>query len=302
MAQQTLFKTVDEINAFIPVNVSTYESSILPFMAQAHKYIKDIIGATSFNDILDYFNSDIDEADEAMDEIIPKIQLPLANFGYMLAIAKLNVNVGENGFTVTSNQNLAPASMDRVREFRDSVTTAGYDALEELIEFVDENESTYPDIYDFIFEKRLFLNCAKDYNIAIFIKIRHIDYIELKKYIFQVEKIIKGCISDELFAEIKAQIAYTALAYPETEGDVLSEANQTLLDNYIKPAVAYLSLNLWKPDPNFKDEGTKYIEELVNYLNENASTYPLFEATQYNSEGRFENDADSGFFVSGGGQ
>lgn len=271
MAIKTLFKTIDELFDYITVDISSDFRTIAPYIKQAEKYISDVIGTSLLTSLITLV--DEEGTDESLLLLLEKARLPLANFGYMLAISKLNVNVGDAGFTVTVSNNLEPASKWRIDDFRESVESSGNDALEVLIAFLEENKDTYTDWEDSIaysYQKKFFINNATEFNDSVFLNISRLNFLELKPFIHQIEKsVIQPAICQTLFDEIKLQIV----------DDDLSDENKQLLNTFIRPAVCYLAMDKHTNNENYKLEGMRYAEQLQNHLNDNASDYPLYQAS-----------------------
>jgi hypothetical protein len=294
MAIKTLFKTIEEIREHITVDISSDFRTIGPYVKQAEKYTTDIIGADLHAELISVVHDE--NTDEKLIALLEKVRLPLANFAYMLAIAKLNVNVGERGFTVTVSGNLTPASQWRVDDFRNSVKESANDALEDLISFLETNKADYPTWTDssaYSFQKRFFINNSKDINESVFIDISILQFLELKPFIHQIERsVILPTMCEVLFQTLKTEIL---------SGEISPE-NTILLETYIKPAICYLAMDKHTPNANYKTEGTRYVQELKNYLNANAITYSDFlTSTCYEDPISVTdiNSAESGFFVFG---
>jgi len=367
----TIFKEIEQLRDFITIDVSSDLSVIMPYLKQAEKYVRNIIGDTLFealiefvngeepqpdtyteevvqnytlNDVSDYQNitnwdknnypiikfiyenkvstwfitasslgigtfdpitgvitgisqppiggsitinnpisiSDIWTVEhsggipEQLAELLPYCQLALANFGYFLAIDKLNVNVGNAGITVASTASLVPASKERIDRLRESVEHSGYDALEEIIKFLEKNIDDYPEWKDsdaYSYNKQFFINNAEEFYKTIHKQITRLQFLAIKEFIALAEIEIKGVVCVDLFAELKSEIL---------SGDI-SDINKILLES-IKPAVCYLSLNKQNEDTLYKNEAARLIETLRLFLNANAEDYPLYlESTCYSA-------------------
>jgi len=291
---KTYFKTIQELTEYLTVDISSDLDVILPYLKQAEKYAIEIIGETQHSDLISYLNTEpVPTADEKLDLLISKVRPVVANFGYYLAVPKLNINVGNTGFTITTGSNLEPASQWRVDEFRKSVELSGYDAQEELISFLEKNKSDYPSWASssaYSFNKKLFVNNADEFYDITFRQITRLDFLKLKPFILQLENSeIKGSISKPLFDELKLQF----------KENNLTTLNNTLLTDYIKPTICYLSFNKLIADETFQTEGLRLIKDLRNYLNSNADNYPLYKNSTLYEEIISEdfNSQDSGIFV-----
>jgi len=292
---KALFTTIEEIQEYITIDISSNFRTIAPYVKQAEKFTTDIIGKALHKKLLEVVHQNND--DEALKDLLTEVRLPLANFAYSLAIAKLNVNVGETGFTVTVGNNLEPASKWRIDEFRESVNSAGNDALEILIEFLEDNVEAYPlwkTSKAYSFQKQFFVNNAKEINDSVFLEISRIEFLKLKQNIHIIEQAeIKAAICSRFFNQLKSEIK---------TGNI-SNDNQLILNSYIRPALCYLALDNSKNNDNYKLEGKRYLEQLMNYLNTNADKYPDYklsdcytDTTELTTE---INDEENGFFVMG---
>jgi len=228
-----------------------------------------------------------------IEELLPYCQLALANFGYWLAIDKLNVNVGNAGITVASTASLVPASKERIDRLRESVKQSGYDALEEIIKFLEKNIDNYPEWKDsdaYSYNKQFFINNADEFYKTIHKQITRLQFLAIKEFIALAEIEIKGVVCVDLFTELKTQIL---------SGEI-SDPNKVLLEN-IQPAVCYLSLNKQNEDTLYKNEAARLIETLRLFLNANAEDYPLYlDSNCYSSTIKADlNSDESGVFTFG---
>ena len=297
MAITTLFKTIEQVKEYITIDISTNINTVLPYIKQAEKFVKDIIGTDLYNSLSYFVNEDGDDSD--IEALLPYVQLPLINFAYMLGAPKLAVNIGMAGISTTSNNNLNPADDTRIKDLIRSFASSGYDGLEDLLEFLEENKGTYSAWVSstaYSYNKQFFVNNAKEMNDSIHIGISRYDFLKLKPFIHQIEQsIIKKAIGTDTFDAVKEEYA----------DDDLSDENEILLLDYIRPAVCYMALNKHKQDQNNELEGRRYLEEMVVFLNENASATQYinyYESDLYSDpdeEVEAINNEDSGFFVFG---
>jgi len=263
---KTLFTSIAEIKDYISADISSDIRTILPYVKQAEKYVVDIIGSALYDDLISVVHHNNDQ--EKLKDLLVKVRLPLANFAYFLAIAKLNVNVGDTGFTVTVSSSLEPASEWRVKDFRNSVENSGNDALEELIEFLETNKKHYPKWTQskaYSFQKKFFINNAKEMNDSVYLEIKRIDFLKLKQYIFQTEQSdILPYLGMRFFGKLKAEMF----------SDKLIDDNLFIVNNFIRPALCYLTFHKQQPNENYRLEGARYLAQLQEYLDSNASKFP----------------------------
>ena len=96
------------------------------YVEQGEKLVADILG-----DVYDT----LDEA-TALGRICQRVACLKA---YDVAIPHLDLVLTENGFGVVSNQNVAPASMDRVKRLHQQVKDSCDDAVDDLIDALRDN-------------------------------------------------------------------------------------------------------------------------------------------------------------------
>jgi len=284
---KTLFLTIEEIQEYLTVDVSSDIDTFLPYIKQAEKYTTEIIGRKLHADLLTVVHDDND--DEKLKELLDYVRLPLSYFGYFLSIDFLNINVGDAGFTVIETTSLAPASKHRVDAFRNSVELSANDGLERLLEYLEDNLASYPEwkiSKAYSFNKQFFINNAREFKEAVHIEVSRLDFLNLKPYIFKSEQSeIIPAICHLLFNRLKTEI----------KSGNISENNLYLLTNFIRPAICYNALFYQdnKKD-DLKLEAVRRIELLRRYLEENSDNYPDYkisncysgepDASTYNSD------------------
>lgn len=286
-----LFTSIEEINDYITVDISSNIKTLKPYIKQADKYIINITGRTLFDKLLAVVNDNLDE--EKYKELLSYVRMPLANYAYYLAIAKLNINVGETGFTVSVGSNLEPASKWRIDDFKESVTLSAEDGLEELLQYLEKYKSHYPEWQESInysYNTEYFVNNTKDFYDATRIELKRIEFIKLKKFIYQIEQSeIIPAICRRFFDELKLALK---------QGN-LSQDNALIITIYLKPIEAYLAYWKHTEDINAKSEGERLLRELRDYLNSHADSYFAYKNSNCYEEqiNNDINDTESGFYI-----
>ena len=278
----TFFLTIEEIREYVTVDISSRFETVKPYLLEAKKFIHEILGEDTYTELLDYYNETgyADPSDEELDALLPYVQRPLANFAYMLGAHKLFIQVGETGLVRSETSSFAPASLQEIEVLKKSFASSGYNALEELILFIEDNPEDYPDAFDHLFAKRFIVNCATEMNDLIFAEVTNLDFLDMKKIINLIENNeIKETLGETLFDAIKVEIAE----------DDISEADEAILAGYIRPAVAHLAYGKWKKDDEHTGTGTKYLEKYRNAVAEAAAI----------TVDRYVNDGTNPFFVAG---
>lgn len=277
----SIFKDIQQLRDYITVDISSTLDTIAPYLKQAEKFVREITGDELFDLLIPYVENQ-EPGDARLDKLLPYCRLALANFGYMLAIDKLNVNVGQTGITVTVSNNLEPASQWRVDAFKQNLESTGYSALEGLIKFLEENRTDFPEWVSsdaYSYQKKFFVNNASEFKQYTEINISRLDFLKLKKFIKLAEIEIQGILCNDLFYEIKQ----------EFKDESISANNQKLLE-WILPAVCYSALNKQEENELYRNEANRLKESLRIYLNRNADTYPLYKNSECYSSGASDID------------
>jgi len=267
--RDTIFNTIEQLREFITVDTSSDLEVVLPYLLEAEKYVKDITGVELYGLLVTEIKTPTGE--QRLVDLLPYAQLPLANFGYYKGIDKLNVNIGNAGITVASTNSLVPASKERIDKLRESFMNSGMDALEQLIQFLEENKNSYSewessDAYSY--QRLFFVNNAKDFKDSIQRQIGRYEFLEMREFMYLAHIDVQEAIGDAQYTELKEQF----------EGDILTEANLKLM-KYIKPGVCYLALSRIEQNKHWKEEGEKRIKQLRDFLNSNPDDYPKYVAS-----------------------
>lgn len=122
--------TYDDLILYCP-STQQPDDSVLSQMeswiARARHHAMQVLGYTFFSDVVAMEN-------ESYAVLIPLLKRYICLKAYSLAIPSLDLVLTPTGFGVVSNQNLAPASADRVRALRESVRDDADAAFEDLLD------------------------------------------------------------------------------------------------------------------------------------------------------------------------
>lgn len=321
-----LFKTIDELKAYLPVSLTFQLADVMPFIKQAERdYIQPVISKDLYDALNESYNAENHELTGEEISLLKAVQESLANLAIMLWLPFGQVQFNSGGIHIVSNDTMKTAFQWQINEVEQALYKAGFSAIEHLISFLEVNADDYPEYKDSDERKELFshfINSAKEFN-------RHFD-IEISRYIFlkllpsmnRVEEDkIRSVLHDELFDEIKDQIL----------NGTLTDDNKKLL-RYIRPIVANFTIakaidklpleisgagisiiytagsSEKKPadinrNASLKNsceaEAENLLKQLSDFLHKNADTYPLFKNSDAYTENRsstFENDSNSGIF------
>lgn len=313
-----IFKTIDEIQEHVRIHNTVKLESLQPYENDMkRKYLKPFLES----ELLGLWETAYDEDDlsgelEALTEYIQRIG---ARFLVLMASGSLDIQVGETGFTTSGGgTNMVAASKDRVKRFKDSLEMLGWEAVESLLEFLEENESDYPEWTEsdaYTKYTGLFINSSIDFNEYVTVDVTRLQFQKIIPIINNLETIdIIPKIDETYAAELKEQ----------DKAGTLTEANEKII-KWVKRSIANLAVsklfsgilsdvkyaedyteNSLKRD-EYKRTGDHYLNLAFRYMHENIDDYPTFaDSDQYDDEEedfhQFENNDDTtpGLFVAGG--
>lgn len=291
----SLIKSIDDIKNFLSVDISMQTKTIEPYYKPAEQHVIRLLGKEQYEELDDYYNFS-DEAVEELDALLPYVQRPVVNFAYFLGLSMLNVSIGENGIAVISNSNLTPASKQRTDDLKADLEKAAYDALESLLEFLEQHTDDYPlwessDAYTYQYE--YLITSARRFDELLRINRSRLTFLNWRPTMADVETLqIHPLISKDYCDELKTQM----------KSDTVTEANLVVLP-HLQKALAYLTASI-ELDEKYQMRGQQYLMEAKKIMDTSPESYPTYTAsTAYvatlTSYQKYENTEDSKFFVTG---
>jgi hypothetical protein len=257
---------------------------------------------------------------------LPYAQRAIVYFALAKAVPILDVKLTPNGFAITSDGNLAPASKDRVAAFREGVEEAAYDGIESMLAYLHENKDMYPE-FDATGAKAHLINSAIEldqfFNTnrsrRLFLKIEPmISRVEIFDIAAEIstemlEDIIAKNQTNELTAaynkiinDLKAAVAYLAISYSITSMSSDVQFNR-IVRHYTIGKTSYSGEQQLKElKDQFHGMGVQHLMKAKAYILDNVDSFAIYkESDLYDVEETepvqgFQNTADINAFVFGG--
>lgn len=302
------FKTIDDLKLYIKINGTVDIRSLDPFGNDAQeKYIRPYLGNTLYSELTAFLDSgtppsweDIEPAEitARLNGLSKQVKNALAKFIFVLGAPAMDLQVTDAGFVVMMNQNLAPASSDRVKRFTDGLERLGYDAIESLLRFLESDIEKYPSWKDspaYAFQFRNFINSAEEFDKYVGINASRLTFLRWRNTIDNVEILqVDPAISPELAGEIRLQIRTKEV----------SEKNAKLLPFLCRAVANYTAATELK-DERYERLGAHFLAEARKILDAAPDDYPLYKNSSAYSSSRttysnYENSDGTGIFVFGG--
>jgi hypothetical protein len=206
-----LIKNKADFEKYILIAGTVSEETLLKGVADAQeKYIRDVLGDGLLSSIDAWYNSLTPATNVAYTNLLPYIQRALARFAIYISSPELDVKLTDSGIGVISNQNIAPASADRVKKFDQSNEQRGWDNVETLIRFLEANKTDYAlwaNSSAYTLSISNLVNSALEYDSIIKIDKSRLYFQNIRPILTDIELLkIKPTISSDLFDVILAQL------------------------------------------------------------------------------------------------
>lgn len=277
--------TSADIQKFVPLQTSSFNfDKYAGFEMRAlHKYLPRFLGSDLMKNI---------ESEAPSEELIEKIIPVLANLAVMEATPFFDVVLTSSGFGVVRNNNIAPASRDRVHAFVNGCQTAVNDFLDILLAFLEDNIQTEPfnswnkcslNQESLLPDTTIFNNQSK-------LNIKRHQFVDLKQNITSLElTFFAQTLSNEFLSE-------------------LQNSNDIIIKPLFQKALAYMAYQDWLDDNNpdnsgsyWKNKGASFLSRGMSVLSSNLDVYQTYATYGYEApyDNANEENEDSGFFIAG---
>lgn len=324
-----LVSQIKEIQDQVPVSMTQNIDLLKPYLSTAERqFIRFMIGKEQFDVLASaYENSGKNTAainDVVIREAIELCQKIEANLGYLLGLPVLSVTIGASGIQILSNDNAKNAFQWQVDKVEKSLLELGFNAIEELLEFLEYNPDIFPEYInskEFAKVERCLIQTAADFDDQY--------NIRRSRYAFQVMVPIMSRIESQILIPLFGKTFIDILRFDDLEGKALE-----LVESYLKPGIALLtiakasveriiiidngmaSVNLSSNYETVKDnsaiyntaiqtaaeqltkEGNEFIQDGLEFLLSNIDSIDGYEP-QPVKRGRFKrkNDPDKGIYT-----
>lgn len=314
-----LIKNVTEIKEHLPVSVANSFNKIKPYIESSErKFIKDLLGYKTYTELVKYYAAESssgsygssEEDRNAYKDLLALTQKALINLAYLHGYAILSVQVTNGGFSRVESDSVKGLYKYQEEELKELFKNDGFNGLDDLLEYLEENIEYFADFADSdnrLVNRKNIIPDTKTFNSIYDIGGSRLVFLLLKRFRQQTEDfIIKKVLGPVLYGFVKTELAknepharvvallpylqkpvvyYSVGAGIEeiglnvTDKMVYFESQQhTLFNSTVKtPAIAdQLALIKTKANRN----GDKYLEDLKDFLIDNATTYPEYSGQQ----------------------
>ena len=249
-----LVTTIARMKELIPVIVGSDFSKYETFIKEAREWLKhELIGSGLYNKLGDAGNSVLKEYCENV----------VANKAYLTGLPFFDLIETESGFAVTRTETKAPASPERVKALKEGIEKWLTEAIERLLEYLEENEQYHEDwkgseTYTLLTET--YIHTLKEFRRYAPFSGSRLDYVAklpamLDVIHLKIEPVISPELSDAIIEELR-------------DGD-LGEPDKAILRNLRFAFANYVAGN--------DDVAHSYLMRIRKVLLGNPDAYPAFK-------------------------
>lgn len=257
-----IVNTTAEIRQYLPVNISLSIENLKPFIEPVEqKYLVKVIGQEQYDSINDYVKSNVYNEKNAA--LLKHCLPPVVFLSVLEGFDFLNVEFSDSGFHRNESDTKKGLYGYQERNIKSFLKNSGFNALENLLKFLEEHIDDYPkwadsdectNAYD-----SLIRNATEFTKFWVQLKGSAIVFRQLKSAMQRAEDFhIRGLIGDKLIDSIKELIKDREIDLPEKN-------KYKLLLPYIQKPLAYLTVYEGADELGAKltDKGL-YFEEVSN--------------------------------------
>ncbi len=219
--------------------------------------------------------------------LLAKVKPVLANLTVLKSISFLDVVLTSTGFGVVRNNNIAPASKERVENFANGCVLAANDFLDILLAWLETETATYTTWNECSLNAGSLITNTTVFNTQTKLNLKHHQFVDLKQELQTLEATyFTNALSGEFLSELQA--GSDLVIKPSLQKALGFFAYSKIVDEAEK--------GIWE------QKGKLFFNKAMATLITNRASYPTY--LTYGYEAPYDNDdednEDSGFFIAGG--
>lgn len=258
-----LVNSIDILKKHIPTIVAGEFGKYSTYMADANNWLRrELLGTDLYEVIKDL--SSIDDEPTHIDLVI-RAEAVVALKGYIDCIPFLDLIQTEQGFGVVRTTTVAPASPERVKALTAGTQQKLSDAIEELIDYLEEDTSYHDEWKSspaFTLLSDTYIQTLREFRRYAAFAGNRLDFVKFKPKLLEAINLrICPVISEDLSDQIIEQLR---------DGDLTSE-NTAILEN-LRYAMALFAIGEEK-------SATSYLMRVRKVIIATPDNYPAFKAS-----------------------
>ncbi len=277
--------TSADIQKYVPLQTSSFSfDKYAGFEIRAlHKHFPRFLGKSLVENI---------ESKSPDGSLLEKAKPVLANLAVLEATPFFDVVLTSSGFGVVRNNNIAPASKERVEAFGKGCQVAANDFLDILLAFLedDKDKDPYTSWNKCSLNPDSLLPDITTFNLQTRLNLKRHQFVDLKQNISVLElTFFAQTLSSEFLSE-------------------LQKGEDTVVKPLFQKALAFMAYQEWLNDTDpehsgsiWKNKGASFMARGMSVLVTNLANYPTYQTYGYEApyDNADEENEDSGFFIAG---
>jgi hypothetical protein len=311
-----LFTTITEIKEFLPIGVGNDFNRLKPHIENAeNKYIKPLLGIVLYEELVEFYTDALPiaeptEVQQAMIDLLEKIQHSVIHLAYFVGYDFLNVSVTDTGFKRLESEHKKGLFKYQEDNLKQYFSDAGFNSLDTILLFIETNIAHFAEFKASsnwtVFKESFIPTVNTLEQIPYTIYGSRLTFLSLKPHLAFIEDtVIKKALGETIYSEVKAEMIKDAPAGKVTAilqyirkpliyfaaALLMEETGATLGKN----GLFFEKLNGNNPDNREKqpsteerilarikrsnDVGNAYLDALKSYLLSNVEDWESFDGT-----------------------
>ena len=310
-----LFKTTQEITSVLPVGAGNDFNRLKPHIENAeNRFIAPLLGTSLYEELLEFYDEGIpsspDEVQQAMIDLLKKVQHALIHLTLYSGYDYLNVNFSDSGFQRIESDKLKSLFHYQEENLKSYLGNSGFDGLDSVLTFIEDNIAHFNEFKlstNWTEFKSMFIPSVRVLeSIPYNIHGSRLTFLSLKPHMAFIEDTkIKKAVGVSIFDEIKAEmikdepaekviailpyirkplIYFSVAMLMEETGATLDHRGlffEQIGSNQKGNKTREISdpLTVQRLIARSRSIGESYLEALLAYLASNMESWPGFSAT-----------------------
>ena len=139
-----LFKTIEEIQAILPIGAGNEFDRLQPHIKNAeNRFIAPLLGTSLYEELCEFHETELPgeptEVQQAMIELLQKVQHSLIHLAMYVGFDFLNVNVSDMGFQRMESEHTRGLFRYQEDNLKAYFANSGFDGLDLVLVFIEDN-------------------------------------------------------------------------------------------------------------------------------------------------------------------
>lgn len=226
-----LFSTISEIQTLLPIGAGNDFNKLKPHIQNAeNKFLKPLLGTAMYDELQEFYNdvypeypAEPSEVQEAVMELLKKVQHATIHLAYFLGFDFMNVTISSAGFQRVESDKTKGLFHYQENNLKQYFSDSGYNGLDDVLVYLEENIQHFGEFAaepQYLTLKKSFLPTVKVVEeIPFSIQYSRLTLLALQPSVAFVEDTtIRTTLGDTLYLALKEEMAsdnpnedYTAL-------------------------------------------------------------------------------------------